>query len=63
MEYFTLLCCIVVPYIGTWIETKGTPVALNQKDVVPYIGTWIETPTAQMSRLRQAGRTLYRYVD
>ena len=34
---------LVVPYIGTWIETKeneqGSAVVL----VVPYIGTWIET--------------------
>ena len=34
---------MVVPYIGTWIETV---LFLNdniQMKVVPYIGTWIET--------------------
>ena len=40
---------IVVPYIGTWIETmmiKKSEICLT---VVPYIGTWIET----MKRMRQ----------
>ena len=34
---------IVVPYIGTWIETEERKKAQQQLDVVPYIGTWIET--------------------
>ena len=34
---------IVVPYIGTWIETKPHHYSQNQLYVVPYIGTWIET--------------------
>ena len=33
---------IVVPYIGTWIETISAFILLED-DVVPYIGTWIET--------------------
>ena len=33
----------VVPYIGTWIETKGKNIMLTREIVVPYIGTWIET--------------------
>ena len=34
---------MVVPYIGTWIETS-TPKSLFYANwVVPYIGTWIET--------------------
>ena len=33
---------MVVPYIGTWIETGLNP-DLIYGNVVPYIGTWIET--------------------
>ena len=34
---------IVVPYIGTWIETIGANKRQKRAIVVPYIGTWIET--------------------
>ena len=34
---------IVVPYIGTWIETHMQTSDSLQNLVVPYIGTWIET--------------------
>ena len=34
---------IVVPYIGTWIETTRKPGMSVEGKVVPYIGTWIET--------------------
>ena len=34
---------IVVPYIGTWIETPLTDCQNCFGTVVPYIGTWIET--------------------
>ena len=34
---------IVVPYIGTWIETPDNPNQAYDMYVVPYIGTWIET--------------------
>ena len=33
----------VVPYIGTWIETKRGTTTRDIGNVVPYIGTWIET--------------------
>ena len=33
----------VVPYIGTWIETKLMILTNMSISVVPYIGTWIET--------------------
>ena len=33
----------VVPYIGTWIETKRGTTTREIGNVVPYIGTWIET--------------------
>ena len=33
----------VVPYIGTWIETREYAKEPCRKTVVPYIGTWIET--------------------
>ena len=33
----------VVPYIGTWIETKESKATRQIYKVVPYIGTWIET--------------------
>ena len=33
----------VVPYIGTWIETKHPSTNRHSYQVVPYIGTWIET--------------------
>ena len=35
---------LVVPYIGTWIETAPLFITLTYNPVVPYIGTWIETP-------------------
>ena len=34
---------MVVPYIGTWIETRSKRLLLSIAVVVPYIGTWIET--------------------
>ena len=34
---------LVVPYIGTWIETSVPPSDVAGPIVVPYIGTWIET--------------------
>ena len=38
-------CCmpLVVPYIGTWIETSRSDPHCTHNPVVPYIGTWIET--------------------
>ena len=33
----------VVPYIGTWIETRCHQGTEANRKVVPYIGTWIET--------------------
>ena len=36
----------VVPYIGTWIETKDDEEEVLEPSVVPYIGTWIETMLA-----------------
>ena len=33
----------VVPYIGTWIETRMRNMISELLEVVPYIGTWIET--------------------
>ena len=37
------IICKVVPYIGTWIETKARILKARKREVVPYIGTWIET--------------------
>ncbi len=34
---------MVVPYIGTWIETLYKSRSKVRYLVVPYIGTWIET--------------------
>ena len=34
---------LVVPYIGTWIETENENKMVDAINVVPYIGTWIET--------------------
>ena len=40
--------CKVVPYIGTWIETRVTGIIIAaHKSVVPYIGTWIETRSSK----------------
>ena len=36
----------VVPYAGTWIETKRNVAADPLMNVVPYAGTWIETGSA-----------------
>ena len=43
---YNLCCILVVPYIGTWIETRITCRLLWLLGVVPYIGTWIETRPA-----------------
>ena len=53
----------VVPYIGTWIETKKGNKSEQHKGVVPYIGTWIETMIVKGNVIPTYGRTLYRYVD
>ena len=42
MVYVTLTS-LVVPYIGTWIETENAQSIVLRVYVVPYIGTWIET--------------------
>ncbi len=34
---------VVVPYIGTWVETHAEGYGPQGECVVPYIGTWIET--------------------
>ena len=34
---------VVVPYIGTWVETQAEGYGPQGECVVPYIGTWIET--------------------
>ena len=53
---------MVVPYIGTWIETQRRGSGYHLQAVVPYIGTWIETHGP--STIPDDGRrTLYRYVD
>ena len=52
----------VVPYIGTWIETKRVRTLYEQIAVVPYIGTWIETLYKRITTT-PLSRTLYRYVD
>ena len=54
---------IVVPYIGTWIETGMDTSDRLKVIVVPYIGTWIETPKISLKTHCQFSRTLYRYVD
>ena len=54
---------VVVPYIGTWIETGLMRIELLGGTVVPYIGTWIETSPDILIALSEEGRTLYRYVD
>ena len=53
----------VVPYIGTWIETKRMTIMGIQNKVVPYIGTWIETIFEYRHTIPLPSRTLYRYVD
>ena len=54
---------MVVPYIGTWIETPVLARKNVKKPVVPYIGTWIETTTRGTKARSVKRRTLYRYVD
>ncbi len=43
---------LVVPYIGTWIETLISIAKGNVEKVVPYIGTWIETRRKKMNKGR-----------
>ena len=54
---------MVVPYIGTWIETDRKAAIGTDLQVVPYIGTWIETAYALYMPFTESSRTLYRYVD
>ena len=54
---------LVVPYIGTWIETNTILWGLTTLTVVPYIGTWIETGKIWDLSWERPCRTLYRYVD
>ena len=37
----------VAPYVGAWIETKGTCSRWSQSRVAPYVGAWIETKYGQ----------------
>ena len=53
----------VVPYIGTWIETRQRYGGHPSCYVVPYIGTWIETLDSIDIFRKTMCRTLYRYVD
>ena len=46
-------CFLVVPYIGTWIETSSNNYVNNLYLVVPYIGTWIETGGDTASPLQE----------
>ena len=43
MKPIVILFMLVVPYIGTWIETATENTNETTGRVVPYIGTWIET--------------------
>ena len=43
MQDHLALVYTVVPYIGTWIETRLGELEQKLDNVVPYIGTWIET--------------------
>ena len=63
MEIAQSHIALVVPYIGTWIETGGMDIAKLEEEVVPYIGTWIETRVLRMLKPLRKRRTLYRYVD
>ena len=62
MDKSNLPDVLVVPYIGTWIETAKLAELPDNAAVVPYIGTWIETLTYKRQN-PGFGRTLYRYVD
>ena len=44
---------LVVPYIGTWIETSIFTAGKEESHVVPYIGTWIETIRPSVKRYEQ----------
>ena len=34
---------LVAPYVGAWIETRGTQLLVTLNQVAPYVGAWIET--------------------
>ena len=63
MDTSDRLKVIVVPYIGTWIETVLQNLSVKRPEVVPYIGTWIETISEIEGGEKALCRTLYRYVD
>ena len=46
-----MLLCLVVPYIGTWIETEWVQRIISWVIVVPYIGTWIETYRRKLRKI------------
>ena len=63
MDFWKEAMTMVVPYIGTWIETYKSKKFDNDEEVVPYIGTWIETWMKCHLMKCKRRRTLYRYVD
>ena len=38
-----MMCRIVAPYVGAWIETDSELAKAAAKKVAPYVGAWIET--------------------
>ncbi len=48
----SLLCGVVAPHAGAWIETRRGGLACDVADVAPHEGAWIET-SSQDSRTRR----------
>ena len=45
LQRYEIVCKVVTPCVGVWIETRQTT-AEGQPDVVtPCVGVWIETST------------------
>ena len=54
---------IVVPLVGTWIETKSQLIRIGRRKVVPLVGTWIETAQISLTNYQKGRRSPRGNVD
>ena len=54
---------IVVPLVGTWIETEYADEIALYREVVPLVGTWIETKIRVNRPMSWQGRSPRGNVD
>ena len=60
----SLLCAVVAPFTGAWIEMpKLFLVVIALTTVAPFTGAWIEMESGIPSVAVKCGRTLHGCVD